>query len=1030
VSGIVLDPSGGVIVGADILIINNATGVQYPGKANNEGFYVVSNVPPGTYRIQVSNSSFKTIIKPDIIIHVQDALAINFTLPIGAASEVVTVEGGAPLINTENAAVSTVVDRQFAENLPMNGRSFQALIQLAPGVVVVPSTSDDNGQFSVNGQRPSSNYWMVDGVSANIGTSAFFQGNGVAGAAGSFNALGGTNSLVSVDAMQEFRIQTSTFAPEFGRTPGAQISIVTRSGSNRLHGTAFDYFRNDILDANNWFANQKGLPKPEERQNDFGGTLSGPMVKDRTFFFFSYEGLRLRLPQTAVTTVPDLSARQSAAASMQPFLNAFPLPNGPDDAATGTAQFNSSYSNAATIDAYSLRVDHKLSDGWSLFGRYNYSPSEILSRGAGGDTLNQLRSASITAQTATFGATWTLSPTTLNDVRFNYSRTNAFSRFTLDNFGGAVPLTSLGLPSPFTSQNANLFVGIFSLSNGQYEVGKSVTNLQRQINFVDSLSLQKKSHNLKFGVDFRRLTPIFDPALYDQTAFFSDVLSAETGSLNFGLVTTTAKSTLLFRNLGAFAQDTWRAFPRLTVTYGLRWDVDFAPEALSGPNLPAVTGFNLDDLSQLALSPIGRPPFDTTYGNFAPRLGVAYQISPNQMWGLVARGGVGVFYDLATQQAGTLIGQAGYPFGALAFQFGGTFPFAGAFAAPPPIVPPSASNPGLLTAFSPSLKLPCTLEWNVALEQSLGKEQTVSVSYVGASGRRLIQTDQIIAPNPSFTQADLVTNAATSDYHSLQIQFQRRLSRGLQVLASYTWSHSIDDASEGSLGNSANLGGTGLNPSANRGPSDFDIRNGFSGAATYDIAAPKTNRFGDAILKGWSVENFIQARSAPPTNVYYASFFQLLNSATAVRPDRVADQPLYSYGSYPGGKAFNPAAFAAPPTDSNGLPIRQGDVGRNALRGFGATQWDFAVHRDFPIHDSMKLQFRAELFNVLNHPNFGQPSGNLGSPSTLNPQFGQSTQTLAESLNGGGSNLGGGAFNPLYQIGGPRSIQLALKLMF
>src|SRR6266446_5142717 len=227
ISGVVVDHSGAAIVGAEILIANDATGVQYPAKTNGDGFYLVTNLPPGTYRLQVSNSGFKTIIKPDIVIHVQDALAINFTLPIGAASEIVTVTGGTPLVNTENAAVSTVVDRQFAENLPMNGRSFQTLIQLTPGVVVVPSTSDDTGQFSVNGQRPSSNYWMVDGVSANIGTSAFFQGNGVAGAAGSFNALGGTNSLVSVDAMEEFRIQTSTFAPEFGRTPGAQISIVT-----------------------------------------------------------------------------------------------------------------------------------------------------------------------------------------------------------------------------------------------------------------------------------------------------------------------------------------------------------------------------------------------------------------------------------------------------------------------------------------------------------------------------------------------------------------------------------------------------------------------------------------------------------------------------------------------------------------------------------------------------------------------------------------------------------------------------------
>jgi hypothetical protein len=297
-NGQIVDPSNGVIVGADVVAVNDVTGVQYSAKTNNEGIYVLQNLPPGPYRLQVSKIGFKTLIKPDITLNVQDALAINFTLPLGALSETVTVEGGAPLVNTESATVSTVVDRQFAENLPMNGRSFQTLIQLTPGVVLTPSTIYDSGQFSVNGQRANANYWMVDGVGANIGVGAVFTPrNGYSGSLASFSAQGGTNSLVSVDALQEFRIQTSTFAPEFGRMPGGQISILTRSGTNQFHGTAFDYLRNDLFDANDWFAASKGQPKPEERQNDFGGTFSGPIAKGRSFFFFSYEGLRLRLPQ-------------------------------------------------------------------------------------------------------------------------------------------------------------------------------------------------------------------------------------------------------------------------------------------------------------------------------------------------------------------------------------------------------------------------------------------------------------------------------------------------------------------------------------------------------------------------------------------------------------------------------------------------------------------------------------------------------------------------------------------------------------
>ena len=300
-NGQVTDPQGKAVPGVDIEAVNILTNVSHPTKTNGSGIYSFPSLPPGEYRVVVKKDGFKAINKIGLVLHVQDTIEQNFALEVGSVSESVTVHAEGNMINTESATVSTVVDRQFAENLPMNGRSFQTLIQLSPGVVLTVSNGDDAGQFSVNGQRPSSNYWMVDGVSANIGISTALPGNGLGGSLGSFSVLGGTNSLVSIDAMQEFRIQTSTYAPEFGRTPGGQISIVTRSGSNQFHGTAFDYLRNDLFDANDWFADSVGLSKPQERQNDFGGTFSGPILKDKTFFFFSYEGLRLRLPQTELT---------------------------------------------------------------------------------------------------------------------------------------------------------------------------------------------------------------------------------------------------------------------------------------------------------------------------------------------------------------------------------------------------------------------------------------------------------------------------------------------------------------------------------------------------------------------------------------------------------------------------------------------------------------------------------------------------------------------------------------------------------
>lgn len=656
-NGRITDPSAAFIVGANVAVISAGTNIRYQTATNGSGAYYFSTLPPGWYQIEAEKAGFKKLIKPDVVLHVQDALEIDLHMTLGSNSETVTVRGGAPSADTESPSVSTVVDRTFVENLPLNGRSFQDLILLAPGAVLTATAFDDQGQFSVNGQRADANYFTVDGVSANFGVTGFAPlMQSAAGSLPALSALGGTNSLVSVDATQEFRVQTSSFAPEFGRTPGAQISIVTRSGTNTFHGTLFDYFRNGALDAKDWFA--ETLPKSQEEQNDFGGVLAGPIRKNNTFFFFSYEGLRLHQPSVQKTIVPDSASRQQASRAIQPYLNAYPIPNGANLGA-GLALFNATYSNPSALDAVGIRVDHMLTSKSIMFSRYNYSPSSFEQRGpplAFGSVLSTKELASYSTQTFTIGLTHIISPKISNDFRGNYSNNRVGIRYALDHFGGAVPLADpLLFPPGFSSANSSFtftIVGAGQFANGNFGIDE-----QRQLNLVDNLSLVKASHQWKFGVDYRWLAPFSSRGPYGQLAQFSGMSSAPGGALSNPATALIADSlahesnALFSQNISLYGQDTWKIAPRITLTYGLRWDVN---PPLKGKN-PANDPFTVEGLNNpatMTLAPRGTRLYQTTYGNVAPRLGIAYKLDINPIWGSVLRGGFGAFYDIGSGSLG------------------------------------------------------------------------------------------------------------------------------------------------------------------------------------------------------------------------------------------------------------------------------------------------------------------------------------------------------------------------------------------
>jgi hypothetical protein len=1024
--GQVLDQSGAVIAGASVELVNEATNIKYATTTNGDGIYVVSELSPGAYRIEVSHAGFKTVVKPDVIFNVRDALAINFRLSIGSINETVTVQAGASMINTTDASVSTVVDQTYIKNMPLNGRSFQDLILLTPGIVTQTPQNGGNsslgmtGEFSVNGQRPESNNYTVDGVSANVGAApgaSMLLGAGASGSVAASTALGTTQALVSVDDLQEFRVQSSTYSAEYGRNPGGQFAFETKSGTNQWHGTAYDYVRNGFFDAADWFNDYFGLKEPALRQNDFGGTFGGPINvprvyngKSKSFFFGSYEGLRLAAPQPARPNfVPDIALRASTSSPLALALNAFPLPsvNGIDDTANGIGEYIASWSNPASLNSTSIRLDHLINDKSRLFFRFSETTSSSTTRGTslGIASPTSVETTTYTTRTYTGGATSAFSTRVANDFRFNYSFNGTADGIVIGALGGSTPVDLVKLSALDAGSAAAVILGY-----GGYDLTllqRNQSSAQKQWNLVDTASLTLGRHQFKFGADYRRLSPfaILSPASVNYIYGSKSQVQTNSGGTDAFAF---APSYPLFKNFSAFAQDQWTLSQRLSLSLGLRWEVNPAPGVTQGLNAYTVQGSGPDTWT---LAPQGTPLWHTTWYNFAPRLGMAYTIHSSAGWETVLRGGGGVFFDTGQQLAsGGFFDGPG--FSASTGLVPGSFPVSAG--ATPVIVNPPVP-PYSPWGFASHLQLPYTLQWNASLQQGLGNLQAVTVSYVGSHAARLLQENVYFPPNnPNASFVTFVQNGLTSDYDSAQVQFQRRLSRGLAVLASYTWSHCID------------YGSQNYTIGYQRGDCNFDVRHNFSAALSFDLPNLVHGSFASAILRDWGIDTRFTARTAFPVTLAGFGLVQSNGQFYDEGLNFVPGQPVYLHGSdcasvlqslgdlnpgqgCPGGKALNPSAFV---DVSSGF----GDAPRNFARLFGAWQMDFAVRREFPLREGVGLQFRAEAFNIFNHPNFGAVDGQFGDIT-----FGQATGTLASSL---------GVLSPLYQMGGPRSMQFALKLVF
>jgi hypothetical protein len=1025
-AGRVVDSSGHTLSGVLMELIDIDRNTKSTAKTDGTGFYIFPNVVPGHYRLVASHAGFKTTNFTGLTINTQASIGENIKLAAGSPSDSVTLEANGTLVQ-KSGAVSTVVDQNLVRELPLNGRSFQTLFQLTPGTVITPTSFASPGQFSVNGQRTDTNYILIDGVSANFGISVAAQpGQSAGGALPALTAFGGTNSLVSTDDVQEFAVLTSSFAPEFGRTPGAQVSVVSRSGTNEVHGTVFDYLRNDALDANDWFANQHQLPRAALRQNDFGGVLGGPIQRNKTFCFLSYEGLRLRQPATGESDVPSMEARQSAPPGISPFLNAYPLPTGPspgDDLAPAIYTF----SNPSRLDTVSIRADHHFTDSLMIFGRYNASGSNIEQRGADITSLSSVSEIHFAAQTVTVGLTSTIEPRLINDARVNWSRSSAASTLRLDHFGGAVPiLPEVVFPALFSERNSFFqFLAALSARNPALAFGRNTANIQTQINVVDNLSWELPSHLLKAGVDLRGLLPETDLSAYAQVAIFGDVKAALTSNVLLDAITATVPVKSSVANYSLYVQDTWKPQARLTVTYGVRWDYNPLPSGRSSNGLAPFAVQGINDLPALTLAPPETPLYKTTVNNFAPRLGLAYAIRSSSHSETILKGGAGTVHDFGNGPLGNAFSGFLFPFAARKIFFGVPFPLSRDDVGPPQITanPPFAP----IIAFPAILKLPCTYQWNLSIEQSIGGAQTLAISYVGSLGRNLLRTEEYqggVAGVPqSFSQLFFTHNGGYAKYDALQAQFRRRASKGLDVVASYAWSHSMDNVSTDAI-----LDGIPvrfLDPHRDYGPSDFDIRHTATIGVDYQFPFIAQSSIPNVFWGGWSIDSILMLRSSPPVDVRVVRDIGF--GEYSFRPDLVRGVPMYVEDpTAPGRIRFNPTALSIP------AARRQGTLGRNHFRGFPLAEMDAAVRRRFHLRNRSALEIRAEAFNVFNRPNFAAEAGllgNIGSSGNFFAQrgFGVSPSTLAQGLQGGHVSSG---FSSLYQIGQSRTMQVALKIEF
>ena len=1008
-SGEVIDPSQAAVVGANVTLTDLQRGVRRVRATNETGSYLFEPLEPGVYSLLVQSKGFTDLQIDRIELKARDRRTLKLELALPVTGTSVTVEAIAEGISGD-ASAGAVVEGTFLENLPVNSRSVSSILPMTPGIV---TAAGPGGEVNSNGQRSNTNYYMMDGVSMSTGMPVGAgPGAGFGGGAAAVPVTGGAGGAgglgsISLDSLQEVRVQTSAFAPEFGRTPGAQISMTTRGGTNGVHGSAYEYFRNHHFNANDWFANQGGLARGRMLQNQFGGTLGGPVIHNRTFFFASADILRMQTPLTSVASVPDLDSRAAAPAALRAYLRAFPIPNGPELDA-GAARYSVVTTNPQNRQSYSGRLDHAINARDSMFVRYGYSPADFKQRGAEFVSPNVYSAVNSHSHSVTGAWTRVVNASAANDLRVNYSSNTLTMSGGMDDLGGAIPLKDTQVfPKGVDSTNGSFSLSVLGLAS--YSLGARGSNDQKQINVIEGFSATAGSHTYKMGVDYRTSRVTNHNVPYSSMATFSG-LAAGDGSLLSGTATMSSVSSAMTEvypattNYSAYIQDTWRMSAASTLTFGVRWDVNPAPSVWDGPRPYALSSFSSSRVTQ------GEPLYDTRWADLAPRVGLVKQISAEKGKELVLRGGFGIFHDPG--YGTSLAAFGGAPYSNIKTLTLPDFPLSATDRQPPGL--PATKPFGTLGAAERSLQSPSVWQWNVALERSYGLAQTLSIGYLGTSGKSLLRSETQAAFSGDYDVLRLATNGADSSYHALQVQFRRRYSHNLQAQVAYTWSHSIDTAS-----NDFGGGAFATLLTSERGNSDYDIRHVLNASGSWLLPSTKVPVL-SALLRDWWSDFMFATRTGTSFDVVGVSA-SAGGSTTGrglfaqVRPDYNGLPVWVDDSGVPAGRRLNQAAFTSPTS------YAQGNLGRNSIGGFGQTQLDFAVRRQVNLTERQALHLSVQAFNIFNHPSFANPSRNEGASMT-SANFGVSTRAQNQGFGGGSGSLS--------QVGGPRSLQFVVRYQF